>query len=95
MGIDLESVFQHLKANTIKFLDKYAPGLSGLFYSIIERDLIRIYKEYDEEKKRKQGMTEEEAKDETELLKQIEEESAKDVDFMASFEHTKYYPARE
>ncbi len=40
-------------------------------------------------------MTEEEAKDETELLKQIEEESAKDVDFMASFEHTKYYPARE
>lgn len=38
-------------------------GLSGLFYGIIERDLIRVYREYSEEKKRKMEMTEEEAQD--------------------------------
>jgi hypothetical protein len=52
-------------------LDQIIPGFSGMFYSIIERDLHRIYREYTEEKARKQQMSEEEAKDEAELLKKI------------------------
>jgi len=39
-------------------------------------------------------MSEEEAKDEKELLQQIEEEAKRDVDFMASFKHSKFYPAK-
>lgn len=93
--VNSEFVFQQIKANTVKLLDKYAAGLSGLFYGIIERDLFRIYREYGEEKKRKQEMTEEEAQDEAELLEQIESGAEKDVDFMASFQHSKYYPASQ
>lgn len=71
-NINLEFVFAGIKVNAIKLLDKYASGLAGLFYGIVERDLIRIFREYDEDQKRKNEMTEEEAKDEAELLKQIE-----------------------
>lgn len=70
--INLELVFANIKVNAVKLLDKFAPGLAGLFYGIVERDLIRVFREYDEEQKRKNEMTEEEAKDEAELLKQIE-----------------------
>ena len=37
-------------------------------------------------------MSEEEVKDQAELLKQIEIEANRDDEFMASFEHSKYYP---
>ena len=43
-----------------------------MLYSIIERDMVRVYREYAEEKKRRQEMSEEEAKDEAELLQKIE-----------------------
>jgi hypothetical protein len=33
------------------------PGFSGMLYSIIERDLVRIYREYITEKKRRQEMS--------------------------------------
>jgi len=45
-------------------MDAFLPGLSGMFYSIIEKDLIRVYREYLAEKKRKLEMTVEEAQDE-------------------------------
>jgi hypothetical protein len=35
-----------MKINTVRELDRVVPGLSGLFYSIIERDLFRIFREY-------------------------------------------------
>ena len=35
-------------------LDKVCPGLSGMFYSIVEKDLVRVYKDYEAEKKRKE-----------------------------------------
>jgi len=44
-----------MKTNTVRELDRVVPGLSGLFYGIIERDLLRIYREFiDEEKRRRE-----------------------------------------
>lgn len=40
-------------------------------------------------------MSEEEAKDEAELLKKIELEASEDVESMAGFEHSEYYPQRK
>jgi hypothetical protein len=37
--------------------------MAPLFYSIVERDLVRIYREYSEEEQRKRERSEEEAKD--------------------------------
>ena len=37
-------------------------------------------------------MSEEEAKDEAQLLKKIEEEGKEDAQEMANFEHSKFYP---
>ena len=42
----------------IRFLNKYAQGLAGLLYGIIERDLIRVYKEYDADQSRRREMSE-------------------------------------
>lgn len=75
----------------MKVLEKYAAGFSGMFYSIVEKSLIQMYKEYEEEQKRKRQMSKEEAKDEEQLVAQIEVEAHKDVEFMASFQHSKYY----
>jgi hypothetical protein len=54
-----------------------------------------VYREYDEDQKRRRAMSEEEAKDEKELIEQIEVEARRDVEFMASFKHSKYYPSKE
>jgi len=35
-----------MKKNTIRELDKVVPGLSGLFYMLLEKDLVRVYREY-------------------------------------------------
>lgn len=40
-------------------------------------------------------MSEEEAKDEAELLKKIEIEAAEDSEAMAAFEHSQFYPQRK
>lgn len=40
-------------------------------------------------------MSEQEAQDEQELIKQIEIEANQDAQLMASFEHSKYYPTNE
>jgi len=45
--IILETAFNIFKENCIRVLTKYAQGLAGMFYGIIERDLIRVYREYD------------------------------------------------
>jgi len=42
-------------------MDDFIQGLSGMFYSFIERDLIRVYNEHKEEQKRKQQRTLEQA----------------------------------
>ena len=44
--LKIEIVFNHIKANAIKHIDRVASGMAGLFYSIIERDLVRIYREF-------------------------------------------------
>lgn len=68
----MESVFASIKRGFIASFDQLIPGFSGMLYSIIERDMVRVYREYAEEKKRRQEMSEEEAKDEAELLQRIE-----------------------
>lgn len=54
-------VFQNIKENSIRLMDDFIQGLSGMFYSFIERDLIRVYNEHKEEQKRKQQRTLEQA----------------------------------
>ena len=39
-------------------------------------------------------MSEEEAKDEEQLIKQIEIEANRDAEMMAAFEHSQYYPSK-
>lgn len=50
----LESVFLNIKRGFTQSFEHLIPGFSGLLYSIMERDLVRIYREYITEKKRKQ-----------------------------------------
>lgn len=72
-------------------MDEFIQGLSGMFYGFIERDLIRVYNEYKEEKKRKNQRSHEQAASEEELLKQIETESKKDIEYLKNFKHSQYY----
>ena len=51
-----------------------------------------MYREYAEEKQRRNQMSQEEAEDEAQLIKQIEEEGQRDAERMAAFEHSKFYP---
>jgi hypothetical protein len=90
-----ETAFKYIKENVVELLNKYAEGVAGLFYGLVERDLIRVYREYDEEQQRRREMSEEEAKDEADLIRQIEEEANRDAEAMAAFEHSKYYRAKE
>lgn len=62
---------------------------------LMEKDLVRVYREYVAELKRKQEMSEEQAKDEADLLKRIEEESKNDSEKMAGFVHSEYYPKQK
>jgi hypothetical protein len=87
-----ESVFASIKRGFIQSFDQLIPGFSGLLYSVIERDMVRVYREYAEEKRRRQEMSEEEAKDEADLLKKIEQEAGEDAEAMAAFEHSQFYP---
>lgn len=77
-----------MKTNFINQLEKVVPGLAGMFYMLLEKDLVRVYRDYVEETKRKQAMSEEEAKDEADLIRRIEEESRADSEKMAGFEHS-------
>ena len=86
--LNLEFVFENMKASFIKQMDKVIPGLAGMFYMLLERDLKRVYYDYVQEIKRKLAMSEEEAKDEADLIKKIEEESRKDCEKMAGFKHS-------
>jgi hypothetical protein len=72
-------------------MDEFIQGLSGMFYGFIERDLIRIYSEYKEDQKRKQQRSSEQIASEEELLKQIEIESKKDIEYLKSFKHSQFY----
>ncbi len=75
-------------------MDDFIQGLSGMFYSFIERDLIRVYNEHKEEQKRKQQRSLEQAASEEELLKQIEIESKKDIEYLKNFKHSQYYGSK-
>lgn len=86
-----ELVFENLKVNSIQLMDEFIQGLSGMFYGFIERDLIRIYNEYREDQKRKQQRSNEQIASEEELLKQIEIESKKDIDYLKNFKHSEFY----
>lgn len=43
---NLEAVFGNIKQGFIQSVDHLIPGFSGLLYSMIERDMVRIYREY-------------------------------------------------
>ena len=86
-----ELVFENLKVNTVQLMDEFIQGLSGMFYGFIERDLIRIYNEYREEQKRKQQRSSEQIASEEELLKQIEIESKRDIEYLKNFKHSQFY----
>lgn len=75
-------------------MDDFIQGLSGMFYSFIERDLMRVYNEHKEEQKRKQQRSLEQAASEEELLKQIEIESKKDIEYLKNFKHSQYYGSK-
>ena len=75
-------------------MDDFIQGLSGMFYSFIERDLIRIYNEHKEEQKRKQQRSLEQAASEEELLKQIDIESKKNIEYLKNFKHSQYYGSK-
>ena len=81
----VEFVFANLKNNIVNELNEYVPSLSIMFYSVIEKDILRIYKEYKDDKNRRNQMTEEDIKDEAELMNLMEEESAKDIDYLTNF----------
>jgi hypothetical protein len=89
--LNKELVFNNLKVNTIELMDEFIQGLSGMFYGFIERDLIRIYSEYKEDQKRKKQRSSEQIASEEELLKQIEIESKKDIEYLKNFKHSQFY----
>lgn len=87
-------MFQNIKANAIQLMDDFIQGLSGMLYSFIERDLIRVYNEHKEEQKRKQQRSLEQAASEEELLKRIDAESKKDIEYLKNFKHSQYYGSK-
>lgn len=81
-----------MKRGFVESFDQIIPGFAAMLYTLIERDLVRIYREYITEKKRRQEMSAEQAQDEADLLKRIEAEGKQDAEEMASFEHSQFYP---
>lgn len=51
--------FEIIKRQTIQVLNPILPGLSGMLYALVERDLLRIFQEYKVEQERKSQMTNE------------------------------------
>ena len=81
-----------MKTNFIREMDKIVAGLAGMFYMLLERDFVRVYREYVEETKRKQAMSAEDVKDQAELAKFIEEHARTSSKRMTNYQHSHFYP---
>jgi hypothetical protein len=46
-----------MKRGFVESFDQIIPGFAAMLYTLIERDLVRIYREYITEKKRRQEMS--------------------------------------
>lgn len=83
--------FEIIKRQTIQVLNPILPGLSGMLYALIERDLLRIYQEYKVEQERKNQMTNEDAQNEERLLEMIKEAGERDASKLAEHTHSASY----
>lgn len=71
------------------------PGLSGLLYSLIEKNLLKAYEDYKLEEQRKQQQTREEAQSEQQLVELIREVAGRDSQNMAGLGHSDLYYAKD
>lgn len=49
--------FEIIKLQAVSTMEPVLPGIAGMFYGLVERDLFRIYNEYKAEEERKKQMS--------------------------------------